>query len=103
MPTDDEAPQQQFYAQLHNSLKNQTWVKLLLSKYRGAESDLQRLTVRPISLRNEAALSFVYSYKTRDITKNLNPDEGLIAIQHLLSSQLTTLLRRSLIKRGVMY
>jgi SAM-dependent methyltransferase len=78
-------PQQQFDALLNNALENQSWVKLLLSKYRGAEADLQRLTVRPIVLRNEAALSFVYSYKTRDITKNLSPEAGLATIQQLLS------------------
>lgn len=91
MPTTDlalqtQTAQQQFYSLLEDGLKNQSWVKLLLSKYRGAEADLQRLTVRPITLRNEAALSFIYSYKTRDITKNLSPEAGLTAIQQLLSS-----------------
>lgn len=87
MPTDStslQPAQQQFDALLDSSLKNQSWVKLLLSKYRGAEADLQRVTVRPIVLRNEATLSFVYSYQTRDITKNLSPEAGLTAIQDLL-------------------
>jgi hypothetical protein len=90
MPIDSPTPQQQFFALIENSLTDQCWVKLLLSKYRGAEPDLQRLTIRPITLRGEAALSFVYSYKTRDITKNLTPDEGLATIRQLLDTDFKT-------------
>lgn len=85
MPTDSSSPQQQFCSRIESSLKSQDLVKLLLSKYRGAEQDLQRLTIRPITLRDKTALSFVYSYKTRDITKNLTPDEGLATIRQLLT------------------
>jgi len=42
--------------------------------------------VRPILLREEPALSFVYSYKTRDITKNMDPAAGLVAIAELLEN-----------------
>jgi hypothetical protein len=73
-----------FFVLLSNALATQKMRKLLLSKYRGSEKDLQRLLIRPIKLRNEAALSFVYSYKTRDITKNLSPEEGLATISTLL-------------------
>jgi hypothetical protein len=75
---------EQFFALLSNALATQKMHKLLLSKYRGSEKDLQRLVIRPIILRNETALSFVYSYKTRDITKNLSPEEGLATISTLL-------------------
>ncbi|MDB6062467.1 MAG: hypothetical protein JWM78_2570 [Verrucomicrobiaceae bacterium] len=78
--------QEQLFLLLENSQQNQTWVKLLLSKYRGAEKELRRLTVRPIVLRNETALTFVYSYKTRDITKNFSPAEGLTHIRELLGN-----------------
>ncbi|HSB97481.1 MAG TPA: SAM-dependent methyltransferase [Spongiibacteraceae bacterium] len=86
MPTDNPSALQQFLILLDSSLRNQRWVKLLLSKYRGAELDLQRLTIRPIVLRDEPVLSFIYSYKTRDVTKNFTPDEGLATIQSLLGS-----------------
>lgn len=82
--TNSDKHYEQFFALLSNSLATQKMNKLLLSKYRGSEKDLQRLLIRPIILRNEVALSFVYSYKTRDITKNLSPDKGLAAISTLL-------------------
>ncbi len=68
------------------SLKTQHPLKLLLSKYCGDEKELQRLTIRPITLRNTPALTFVYSYKTRDITKNFSIADGLPIIAQLLES-----------------
>jgi hypothetical protein len=73
-----------FIALFSASLGDQSWQKLLLSKYRGADKALQRLTIRPIELREQAMLCFVYRYKTRDITKNLSPDEGLVVVKALL-------------------
>ncbi len=75
---------QQFFTLLDIAQNNQSWIKLLLGKYRGAEKDLKRVTVRPIILRNAAAWSFVYSYSTCDITKNVTPQKGLALIQRLL-------------------
>ena len=79
-------PPQQFMQLLNERLQSQSWQRLILSKYRGAEIELQRLTVRPILLREELALSFVYSYETRDITKNMDPAAGLLAIEALLEN-----------------
>ena len=67
-------------------LQAEQWVKLLLSKYRGADKTLQRITVRPVCLRDMTMLSFVYSYQTRDITKNATPEEGLQLIRDLLAA-----------------
>lgn len=86
MPTSNPDSRQQFFVLLEHTQKNQNWVKLLLSKYRGVEKELQRITIRPITLRNASALSFVYGYKTCDITKNVTPDEGLAMIKSYLLS-----------------
>ncbi len=86
MPTDNASALPQFLTLLEDSLHHQRWVKLLLSKYRGAEPDLQRLTIRPIVVRDEPVLSFVYSYKTRDVTKNFAPSDGLAVIRELLNN-----------------
>lgn len=74
----------QFLAHLETSLAQHTFVKLVLAKYRGDEIELQRLVIRPVSVREQPCLSFVYSYKTRDITKNLPLAQGLEAIAALL-------------------
>jgi SAM-dependent methyltransferase len=87
MPISNHEAQKQFFSLLERTQKNGDWVKVLLSKYRGTEKDLQRITIRPIKLRNKAAMSFVYSYKTCDITKNFMPVEGLEIIKGLLVSE----------------
>ncbi|MDT3296000.1 SAM-dependent methyltransferase [Shewanella sp. SP2S2-6] len=75
-----------FYQLLADSLAKNSLIKLLLSKYRGADKSLQRITIRPISLQNEPMLSFVYQHQTNHITKNLSYDEGLSSIKLLLGS-----------------
>ncbi|WP_101758825.1 SAM-dependent methyltransferase [Oceanicoccus sp. KOV_DT_Chl] len=71
---------------LKDAISRQRLERLLLSKYRGDEKDLQRITIRLINLRQQLTLSFVYSYKTRDITKNYSPDEALSLVSELMSS-----------------
>jgi hypothetical protein len=73
-----------FLTLLDAALTEHSLQKLLLSKYRGSEPELQRLEIRAIALRNEPALSFVYSYKTRSITKNHKPEEAQALIAELL-------------------
>ncbi|MGI2066271.1 class I SAM-dependent methyltransferase [Shewanella sp. MF08487] len=75
-----------FYQLLADSLAKNSLMKLLLSKYRGADKSLQRITIRPISLQNEPVLSFVYQHQTNHITKNLSYDEGLASIKLLLGN-----------------
>lgn len=87
-----------FYQQLSTNLENNSVVKLLLSKYRGADKSLQRLTIRPILLQGESVLSFVYEHQTNHITKNYNYDSALAEIKSLLGddfkSAYLTLLER---------
>ena len=73
-----------FLTLLEKSLVQNTLVKLLLSKYQGEETELQRVTIRPVTVRGQACLSFVYTYKTRDITKNHPQGEALALIGELL-------------------
>lgn len=62
-----------------------TWHSLVLSKYRGGESDLRQLIVKPVQLRGEPHLSFVWRHATRDVTKNLPPGEGASEVEKLLA------------------
>jgi len=75
---------QDFIALLKPSLDQQRWVKLLLSKYIGSEADLKNITIRPVQLKGNVMLSWVYRYKTRDITKNHSPKESFLLIDQLL-------------------
>ena len=67
-PADDRA---RFLAQLDTCLTQNTLVKLVLSKYRGEEAELQRVVARLVNVKGQPCLSFVTSYKTRDVTMNL--------------------------------
>jgi hypothetical protein len=62
------------------------WQRLLLAKPQGAAAgdDLQRVAVRPLLLRGQPHLSFVYSHATKDITKNLPLPQGLAQVAALL-------------------
>ena len=71
---------------LRSNLDQNSFIKLVLGKYRGQESDLKRILVRPLTVKGQKCLSFVYSYKTRDITKNTPVAQGLEAIGELLGN-----------------
>ncbi|MFM9917668.1 MAG: class I SAM-dependent methyltransferase [Rhizobacter sp.] len=66
------------------SLEDGRFASLLLSKHRGPDPDLQRVTVRLIALRGKPHLSFVYRHDTRDVTKNLPVVAGVSTLRDLL-------------------
>ena len=81
-----DLPLQRFRDLLRGSHQQGRWLRLLLARPQGAEPGLQRVLVRPLLLRGQPALSFVYSHATRDITKNLPLDEGLSQVDALLGA-----------------
>jgi hypothetical protein len=80
------APRDRFFALLRAALAEQTFANLVLSKPRAADGDLVRAAVREIGLRGARGLSFVHSYATRDVTKNLSLDDGVAALEQLVGS-----------------
>lgn len=76
-----------FDALLREAAQQQTWVQLLLSKYRGPEPDLSRVTVRWVLLRGQAHLSFVYRHARRDVTRNWPLSDGLAEVLRLLGTE----------------
>ena len=83
-PSEGEPPRDQFIERLTLSLADGRFVKLLLAKHHGPQADLQRVMVRAVSLKGEPCLSFVYRHTTRDVTKNLSVDAGVLAVRELL-------------------
>lgn len=77
---------QQFLDALEESIAQSSLSKLVLSKPSGAEGGLVRIVVRQVSIKNQPQLCFVYSYKTRDITKNFALSEGITLITELLGN-----------------
>jgi len=74
----------QFLSLLDTSLSQNAFIKLVLAKYVGTEVDLQRINIKPLTVKDQPCLSFVYRYKTRDITKNYPLAEALDVIAGLV-------------------
>ncbi|WP_434558267.1 SAM-dependent methyltransferase [Pseudomonas sp. Z5-35] len=74
----------QFIELLQTSLEQNAFIKLVLAKYCGDEADLQRLIIKQLMVKDQPCLSFVYRYKTRDITKNFALAEGVQTVAALL-------------------
>ncbi|MDB5984288.1 MAG: methyltransferase [Pseudomonas sp.] len=74
----------QFLSLLDTSLSQNSFIKLVLAKYVGAEAELQRVIIKSMTIKEVPHLSFVYRYKTRDITKNYPLAEGVELIAGLL-------------------
>ncbi|ELQ14365.1 MULTISPECIES: class I SAM-dependent methyltransferase [Pseudomonas syringae group] len=74
----------QFLGLLETSLSQNSLIKLVLAKYVGSEADLQRVIIKPLSVKEQPCLSFVYRYKTRDITKNFSLAEAVAVIASLI-------------------
>ena len=74
----------QFIELLRASLEQNAFIKLVLAKYVGEEAELQRLIIKPVTVKEQACLSFVYRYKTRDITKNFPLEDAVATLAALL-------------------
>lgn len=74
-------------AACEDALRGGRFERLLLSGYRGAEPGLKRVTLRPIVLRGEPHLSFVYSHERRDETHNRPQAQGLQVLRALLGTE----------------
>lgn len=71
---------------LKNSLEQNTFVKLVLGKYRGSESGLKRILVRKLIVKDQTCLSLIYCYQTREVTKNFSLTTGIEIIGKLLGN-----------------
>jgi len=75
---------------LRDSAANARFLKLTLGRYRGSDSTLRNLYVRPVVLRAGPHWSFVWRHATRDITKNHPPADALVQIEGLLGGDFGT-------------
>ncbi|MCJ2372310.1 SAM-dependent methyltransferase [Pseudomonas sp. RGM 3321] len=74
----------QFLGLLDTSLSQNSLIKLVLAKYVGSEAELQRVIIKPLTVKEQPCLTFVYRYKTRDITKNFPLAEAVGVIASLI-------------------
>ncbi|KTB82342.1 class I SAM-dependent methyltransferase [Pseudomonas syringae] len=74
----------QFLDLLDTSLSQNSFIKLVLAKYVGSEAELQRVIIKPLTIKEQPCLSFVYRYKTRDTTRNFPLAEAVSVIASLI-------------------
>jgi SAM-dependent methyltransferase len=80
-------PLDEFLALVTTAFATAAAAKLVLAKPRPGDDALQRVTVRPVSLKGETLWSFVHTHQTRDITKNLAPADASERLRELLETR----------------
>ncbi len=74
---------------LKKVLADKTFIRLILSSPADKSGDLNKITVRLFEIKNEPKLSFLFSHKTKDITKNFGIEDGIAQIGELFNNILT--------------
>ena len=58
-------------------IQEQKLVKVSLGNYKGTEANLKNIYIKPVLIKQELLLSFVFRYQTNDITKNSSIDQAM--------------------------
>jgi hypothetical protein len=82
----DLAQRERFLQALAQGLADGGVTRVLLSKPTVKGDDLERVTARPLTLRGERCLSFVFKHRTKDITKNEPVAAGLATLDALVGA-----------------
>jgi hypothetical protein len=75
-----------FFSACRQAFDTGTLQRLVLSKYKGSEADLNRITIRPVQIKTQQLLAFLYEYRTHHVTKNITFEEALAKVQQWLGS-----------------
>jgi len=83
----DLAQRERFLEALAQGVADGGVVRVLLSKPTAKGDDLERVTARPLVLRGERVLSFVFKHRTKDVTKNEPIEAALATIADLVGAR----------------
>ena len=78
---------EKFISEFARSLHEETFVKMTLGNYKGADEHLQKVLIRLIETKKGTRLFFLYRYDTRDTAKNYEFNEGLKILRELLGTE----------------
>ena len=79
-----------FINALIESLEEDSFVKMTLGKYVGADQHLNKLMIRLIETKKGERMFFLYRYNTRDTAKNHSFDEGVRIVYNLVGEDFLT-------------
>ena len=77
---------EKFINEFAKSLHEETFVKMTLGNYKGADEHLQKVLVRLLKTKKGSRLFFLYRYNTRDTAKNYEFTEGVRIVRDLLGN-----------------
>ena len=77
--------EQKFLDAFQQAIETHSFDRMIISQYKGELEDLEKMTLRVISLQNQPMLSCLYRYKTQDVTKNYPLAEAVSLVQSLLT------------------
>ena len=76
--------QQILLQEIIDAVDTNTLLKITLGNKRDKESDLKNVFIKPVVIKDQPLLSFVYRHNTNDITKNFVAVEAIKITQELL-------------------
>lgn len=74
-------PIQKFKSLIEETVADNSFIKISLGNYKGADAQLKNIYVRRIQIKREEKLSFTFRYKTRDVVKNYTISEGIALLE----------------------
>ncbi len=75
---------QQILTTIQESFTNNTFAKLSLGNYKGGEPNLKNIRIKRTIIKRKDKLSFTYRFKTRDMVKNYDFEEGLQLVEEMV-------------------
>ena len=75
---------EKFFAKVENSLKDDSIVKMTLSKPVSKNNELRNVYVKPILLKDNKMYQFTFRYERRDETKNFDARQTLEQVKNLV-------------------
>jgi len=73
-----------FLGELEGMLLRKELQKISLGNYRGEEANLKNIYIKPVLIKQDLMLSFVYRYQTNDITKNYSIEDSIKELEKLV-------------------
>lgn len=80
-------PSKDIFVQIENSVGDNTFVRLTLSKNRVKDSNLKKVIFKLAIIKKALHFTTTFRHQTQDITKNFSIENGLIEINRLMKEQ----------------
>jgi SAM-dependent methyltransferase len=71
---------------IKNAVTSKTLVKITLGNKRDKSIDLKNVFIKPVQIKNELMLCFVYRHNTNDVTKNYSIEEAINTIKNICAT-----------------